>query len=58
MSRAEHFAAGTASDDKYQGESDAQYRKRKQHEAALAAHAAKHPVRDPFAGIPGADDER
>lgn len=53
MSRAEHFQAGADQDDRYAGESDGQYKRRKAAERKMAEHKAKYPdARDPFAGIP------
>ena len=54
--RAEHFQAGAEHDDRYHGESDSQYRRRKRLEARMAEHQAKYPVpSDPFQGIPSGD---
>jgi hypothetical protein len=56
--RAEHFQAGAEQDDRYHGESDRQYKARKEYERRMAEHTAKYgKPADPFAGIPGAPGE-
>lgn len=43
--------------DRYEGESDGQYRRRRRLEERMAAHEPKVKApADPFAGIPQADD--
>jgi hypothetical protein len=53
LTRADHFNAGTEQDDRYKGETDGAYKRRKAMERKMADHERKYPSRsDPFAGIP------